>query len=233
MKKLSLLLVLFTAFTLSAQEYYFTTYNFTVEPQNVETVYNLFDAYYSKNKPAGVSVGLYENHFNDPENNFSHSVVFGGSLENLGNMYSGGNDTWNLFLTKLNQHIKEGFSSAMGSRRAIHGDTSTPHPVQRYFLLHVAEMDKFTDAYNKRLTTINPAGRLSMMGTISAGRGPDGANVWVINGFKDFKAAIGGVDALMTDAQKKTMDAAWEESRANSGDVTLVRSGMRVLLKSW
>ena len=94
------LMGLLAVFTLSAQEYYFTTYNFTVAPENVGTVYNLFNDYYSKNKPEGVTVSLYENHFHDNSANFTHSVVFSGSLDAMGAAYAGGpNASWDLCLS--------------------------------------------------------------------------------------------------------------------------------------
>ena len=72
-----------------------------------------------------------------------------------------------------------------------------------------------------------------MMGGYSVGHGPDGVNFWVINGFKDFKTAMGGAGLLRTDAEKEAASKAWDEHRENGGDVKLVRSGLRILLKSW
>lgn len=234
MKKTILILCLLGALVMNAQESYFTVYNFSVEPQNVSAIYKLFDDYYSKNKPNGVSVSLYENHFNDAGNNFTHSVVFGGSLDNLGNMYGGGENTsWDLFLTRINQHIKDGFSSAMGVRRHTFGDTSQPHPYQHYVLVKAENASKMADAYAKMNGATNPSDRLTMMGTVTVGQGPDGANVWVINAFKDFKAAMGGIEAMMTPQQKQARDKAWEEFIANNGGGNVVRSGMRILLKTW
>jgi hypothetical protein len=218
----------------SAQESYFTVYNFTVEPQNVSTVFKLFDDYFSKNKTADVSVSLYENHFNDSGNNFTHSVVFSGSLDAMGSMYSGENsDTWDLFITRVNQHMKDGFSSAMGKVISAHGDSNGTYPFQRYYLLDVDDMSKFKSAHNTYSENHTPDGQLVAMGNISLGRGPDGANVWVIASFKDFKTAMGGAEMLRTEAEKEASDKAWSERRANDGDVTLVRSGLRIQLKSW
>ncbi len=235
MKKAILILCLLGAFIMKAQESYFTVYNITVEPQNVSTISKLFDDYYSKNKPAGVSVSLYENHFNDAGNNYTHSVVFGGSLENLGNMYGGGGDnaSWDLFLTRINQHIKDGFSSAMGVRLHTFGDTGQPHPFQHYILVDAENASKMAEAWAKMNGATNPADRLTMMGTVTVGQGPDGANVWVINAFKDFKSAMGGINTMMTPQQKQARDKAWDEFIANNGGGHVVRSGMRILMKTW
>ena len=234
MKKLLICLFLFLSITIYAQESYFTIYNFTVAPQDVETVYNLTKDYYSAHKSEGVTVSLYENHFNDSGNNYTHSIVFSGSFDAIGNMYSGGNDdTWNLFITKINQHIKDGFSSAMGTTIASYGDTSVKHPVQRYILLHVEDTSAFDAAYKALNSTTNPAGRLTMLGNITAGVSPNGENRWVINGFTDFKAAIGGAEKLLSGAAKEARDKGWGEFRANGGDVSIVRSGLRILLGQW
>lgn len=235
MKKLLIIFAsLFLGLICKAQDSYFTVYNFVVEPQNVSTIYTLFDDYFSENKATGVTVSLYENHFNDSENNFTHSVVFSGSLDAMGDMYAGGNnDSWNLFLTRINQHMKEGYSSAMGQRLAAYGNTNESHPFQRYFMLDVDEMSKWVESYKKMTEKNNPEGRLNMMGIISAGHGPDGANVWMINGFKDFKTAMAGVTSLRTDAENEASAKAMEIHREEGGEVKLVRTGLRILLKSW
>ena len=234
MRKLIFISTLFIGLVCGAQESYFTVYNFTVESENVSTVFKLFDDYFTNNKTADVSVSLYENHFNDRGNNFTHSVVFGGNLDAMGTMYSGvNNDTWNLFMARLNQHMKSDFSSAMGRRISGHGDANEVYPFQRYYMLDVDEMSKFTSAHNAYNEKYTPNGQLVSMGNIMLGHGTDGANAWVIAGFKDFKTAMGGPGILRTDAEKKASDEAWVERRANDGDVKLVRSGLRIQLKTW
>jgi len=234
MKRFFICLFLFAALKIYAQDSYFTIYNFTVVPQEVETIYRLVNDYYTAHKPQGVTVYLYENHFNDSGNNFTHSIIFGGSFDAIGNMYSGGpNDTWNLFLTKINAHIKDGFSSAMGTRIAIYGDTSISHPVQRYIMLDVEDTDAFDAAYKAFNSTTNPDGRVTLMGNITAGVSPDGENRWVVNGYKDFKAAIGGDEKLLSGAAAEARAKGWDEFRANGGEVRVVRTGLRVLLGQW
>ena len=234
MKRLSTLLALFVAFALSAQDTYFTVYNFSVAAKDVSAIYDLVDDYYSANKPDGVTVSLYENHFNDSGNNFTHSIVFSGTLDAMGGMYSGGqNDAWQLFITRINLHMEEGFSSAMGRVIDSYGDNSTPHPVQRYIMLDVKDGDAFNKGYAKFHSKNNPAGEIVAMGNISAGRSPAGENRWVIQGFKDFKSAMGGADMLRTDAEKKASDKAWQEFMDSHGGVDVVRTGLRVRLGQW
>lgn len=234
MKKLCTLMGLFMVFALTAQDSYFTVYNFTVSAEDVSTIYKLVGDYYSENKPEGVTVSLYENHFNDSGNNFTHSIVFSGSLDAMGGMYSGGqNPTWELFITRINQHMEEGFSSAMGRTIDSYGDNSTPHPVQQYFLLNVKDGEAFNKGYATFHSKHNPEGTIVAMGNITAGRSPHGENRWVIRGFKDFKSAMGGVDKLRTDTEKAASDKAWDEFMDSHGGVSVVRSGLRVRLGEW
>lgn len=233
MKKLLFISALFCGLLCSAQDTYFTTYNFTVESQNVSAVFNLFDDYFSEHKTEGVTVSLYENHFNDKDHNFTHAVVFSGSLDAIGDMYSGGDDAWSLFLTKVNQQTKDGFSALSGRTITNHGETDESYRFQRYYLLDVDETSKFEAAHNEYMKDNLPEGMTNSMGNISLGRGSDGANTWVIVRFKDFKSAIGGAYVLRTEKEREASDEAWKERRANSGDVKLVRSGLRILLKTW
>ena len=84
----NILLCVFALVTtiLSAQEYHWTSYNFTVAGEDVEIVGKLMGDYFSKegSKAEGVSVFLFENHFNDNGVDFSHSIVFTGSLDAIG-----------------------------------------------------------------------------------------------------------------------------------------------------
>jgi hypothetical protein len=234
MKKLILICALFCGLFCSAQDTYFTIYNFTVEAQNVSTVATLFNDYFSKNKPEGVTVSLYENHFNDSGNNFSHSVVFTGTLDAIGGMYSReSSDTWDLFMARINQHMKEGFNSFTGRQISSHGDASADLRFQRYYILDVDDGDKFTSAHNTYAEGNVPNGMTMSMGNITLGQGTDGGNRWVITSFKDFKSALGGAYILRSEAQRDANSKAWEERRENDGDVSLVRSGLRIQLMSW
>ena len=233
MKRSILLIALLLTLWVSAQQNYYTIYNFTVAPEEAQTVYQLTNDYYTKHKPAGVTVALWENHFNDSGNNFTHSIVFLGSLDAIGSMYaSDGGDTWSLFLTRLNQHIKDGFSSGTGHVLSTYGDTSGDYPVQRYYILDVENGAKYIAAFNKFQSTL-PAGVYVATGVISAGNSPEGETNWVIAGYKDFKTAIGGTNSLLSGAALDARNKAWDEFLATNGGVRMVRSGLRVRLGNW
>jgi hypothetical protein len=233
MKKFIFLFALLIGFAVSAQDSYYTMYSFVVAPQDQATVYDLVNDYYSKNKPEGVFVRLFENHFKDPGNKATHSLVFLGSQEAVGNMYAGGpNDTFSLFLTRLNQHIKDGAGSSMGRHIAIYGDTDTRYPAQRYYLLNVNDTEAFDAGYNNFHSKHNPPGVLVNMGTTIAGS-TGNFNRWVIIGFKDIKTALGGPNKLLSGAALSAREKAWDEFRSSDGGVSVVGSGMRLLLGAW
>lgn len=220
--------------SIMAQDMYFTSYNFSVEAEDVGTVFKLVDDCYSEDKPEGVSVGLYENHFSDGTFNFTHSIVFSGTLDAVGGMYDGANNpAWDLFITRINQHTEEGFSSFMGQRLSAFGDADAQNPFQIYYIVEAEDMEKFKSAYDTMMGSTTPDGVQNMMGTISAGVGPDGGNAWVINTFPSMKGAMGGFSKLMTDSENAARKEAWDTFMKKAGEMELVRSGMRVQLKTW
>lgn len=236
MKNLLLTWVLLYVSALSAQDNYFTMYSFVVEPQDQATVYNLVNDYYSKHKPEGVYVRLFENHFADAGNKATHSIVFLGTQDAVGNMYSGeSNESFQLFLTQLNQHIKESSASAMGSHLAVFGDTGNgvTYPAQTYIVLQVDDAKIFDAAYKKFHANYNPPGMIFVMGDFSAGVSPNGENRWAILGYKDFKTAIGGPYKLLSGDALSGRQKAWDEFMATNGGARIVRSGLRILLGAW
>ena len=90
MKKLLLLFAIVFSSSLFAQEYYWTSYSFNVAPEDEEIVAKLTNDYFSlpNSKVDGVTVFLFENHFKDNSNNASHTIVFTGTLDAMGNQYS-------------------------------------------------------------------------------------------------------------------------------------------------
>lgn len=234
MKKAVFILAVLLSFALSAQDNYYTTYSFVVEPHNEATVYKLVDDYYSKNKPDGVYVRLFENHFKAEDMKATHSIVFLGTQEAVGKMYAGGgNVNFDLFITKLNQYIKDGAGSAMGRHIALYGDTNTRYPFQRYYLLDVADTDKFDAEFNKFHSKHNPPGMLVNMGNTIVGQGTGHYNRWVIAAFKDMNSAMGGANQLVSGAALTARQKAWDAYMAAHGGVEMVGSGMRVLLGAW
>lgn len=232
MKKIIFAFAMFIAFSVSAQDSYYTVYTFVVEPQNQATVYNLVEDYYSKNKPEGVFVRLFEIHFSGGD--ATHSIVFSGSQEALGNMYGGGpNDSFSLFLTRLNQHIKDGSGSAMGRNISLVGETNVRYRAQRMYFLDVKDTEAFDAAHKKFHSAHNPAGVLVNMGAPSVGMGTGNYNRWVMVGFKDMKTAIGGVNKLLDGDALKAREKAREELRASNGGAELKGSGLRLLLGAW
>ncbi|MGB5229795.1 MAG: hypothetical protein WBN55_16120 [Eudoraea sp.] len=236
MKNLVLYLFLFAAFSANAQDFYWTYYNFSVEPKDEAAVLKLVEDYFKEHKKDGVTVRFFENHFNDSDNNYTHSIGFSGSLEAMGAQYSGQqNDTWDLFLTRVNQHIKGSFSSSMGKGIATYGATeaSAVWPIQHYLYIKVSDNDAFQTAREKYFSKFKSDVRLTVLGSVNSGRSPHGETHMVIQGYKDFKSAMAGIDALLSPDQVEARRKAWKEFGETNGGVELIRNGTRILLGKW
>ncbi len=155
-------------------------------------------------------------------------IVFSGSLEALGGIYGVGGDAWDLLGARLDHHIKDGSSAAMGTMKKSYGDTDGDYPIQRYYLLDVEDYKAFETGLTKFNTDHKPEGRLVMMGNITSGHSPKGENHWAIVGFKDFKAAIGGASAGLSDEQRAARSADWKIYQENNGGVKMLRSAPAV-----
>lgn len=233
MKKSFLLLFLIFTLGIQAQTDYWTSYNFVVEPQNVQTVYNLVDAHYKTHKPAGVSVRLFENHFKDAENNYSHCIVFSGSLDAMGAMYGDFSTEFDLFLTRINQHIKADYSSSMGSGVAMYAGGDGPFPFRRMFLIKAENPAAFEAAFKKFHGATNPNGRMIFLGRVDVGNSEAGETHFIIAAFKTFKAAMAGVIDLVPPGERAAYQKAWNESNAAGGKAETLSSSMRILLGEW
>lgn len=228
MKKIILLLSLTITSVTFAQTRYWTSYNFSIEPQNQAAVYKLLDDYFTA-KPTSddVNAYLYENHFKDNGNNYSHSLIWAGSLDGMGAQYKPKQDKhWELLLTKLTQLIDEFHSATMGNTVVNIGENK---PIQRYFYLDVEDPQSYLAAFNK-YQKYRPKDRQVLLGGFSAGRSPDGETHWIIIGFDDMKSAMDAGAYRRNNAQAQK---AWDEYGKNRGETRLVRSGLRIMLGNW
>ena len=235
MRKLILSLLFLIAYAVSAQTNYYTMYSFVVEPQNEATVVKLIDDYYSNNKPEGVFVRLFENHFQDGSQEATHHLIFSGSQEAMGNMYTGGDASFALFLTQVNQQIKKGAGSSMGRHISLHLDEGegNRYYYHRVYLLKVDDTEAFDREYKKFHSAHRPDGTLSLLATPMLGEGWGEYNRIAVVGFKDMKSAIGGPAALLTEKAREARQKARAQRRANDGDVEIIGSGLRILLGAW
>ena len=226
-KTFFLLSILVTSITFG-QTRYWTSYNFTVEPQNEAAVYKLVDDYFKANPTSDdVNAYFYENHFKDSGNNYSHSFIWAGSLDGMGAQYAPKQDKdWELLITKINQLIDKYHSATMGNTVVNIGENK---PIQRYFYLDVEDPKSYLAAFNK-YQKYRPKDRQVLLGGFSAGRSPDGETHWIIIGFDDMKSAMdaGAYRRKDTQAQK-----AWDEYGKSRGETRLVRSGLRIMLGNW
>jgi len=235
MKKFLALIALLFAFSLNAQTNYYTVYSFVAEPQNEAAIIKLIDDYYSNNKPEGVFVRLFENHFQDGSQDATHHLIFSGSQEAIGNMYAGGDEKFALFLTQVNQQIKKGAGSSMGRHVSLHLDDGegNRYPFQRIYLLQADDTQAFDEAYAKFHSKHRPDGTLSLLASPMLGEGWGEYNRVAVVGFKDMKSAIGGAGALLPEKAREARQKAQTERRANDGNVEIKGSALRILLGAW
>jgi hypothetical protein len=232
MKKVFSILLIFMGSFLQAQEYYWSSYNITVADQDIETVAGLMDAYFSQegSKNAGVSVYLFENHFFDHSVDYTHSIVFTGSLEDLSNQYAKESSAdWKLFLTKLSNYTTT-HSAAQGNSIASFGNPGS-HPIQNVIYLDVEDAATFAANFKKYNGKYNPSDRRVTLGRFNAGRSPYGESHYVLVGVDDFKTMMnsGGYRETNTAAKK-----AWSEYMdVLDGNVSIIRSVTRIMVSKW
>ena len=232
MKNLLIASFLLICFNITAQEYYWTSYNFNVDSEDVEIVVKLTNDYFSSEnaKSEGVSVYLFENHFHDSSLSSSHEIVFAGSYEAMGNQYSqGDNASWDLFVAKLGQYTKR-FSAAAGNSVHSFGTPGT-HPVQNLFWLKVNDPTQFASELIKYNEKFNPEDRRVTLGQFRLGRSPLGESHYVLAGVDDFKTAMNlGLYRQSNPAAKE----AWAKYMDDiDGNVKLIRTSTRVMVGKW
>ena len=234
MKRFILLFTLFTSISYG-QIGYWTAYNFNVKPGSEETVLNLFKQYFGSNDlPKGITVTLFENHFKDPERNYSHEVVFNGSLDAMAEQYSRlPSDKWLLFLEKVNRHT-ESHNSFMGEiDAAFASGNASEFPIQRIYSLNVNNYGKWIDAWKNLNSKYNKPDRLTFAGNFKAGHKYENGNAWVVNGFRDFKGALGGHDKLPSKYSQQEYQKAHADYREKNGGTKGVRGFLRIMLATY
>jgi len=214
---------------------YWTAYNFNVKPGSEETVVNLFNQYFGNNDlPEGITITLFENHFKDAEWNFSHQVLFNGSLDAMALQYSAvPTEKWLLFREKISRHT-ESHNSFMGEIDAAFasGDPSE-FPIQRIYALDVNDYGKWISAYQKFNSKYNNPDRLTFAGNFTAGQKYEDGNAWIVNGFKDFKGALGGYFKLPSKYSDEELQKAYADRMKNGGERKLVRGFLRIMLATY
>ncbi len=216
---------------LSAQEYHWTAYNFTVATEDVEIVGKLVGDYFGVegNKAAGVSVFLFENHFSDNGMNFSHSLIFTGSIDAIGAQYEMGTSAeWQLFLTKMSRYTND-YSSGAGSSVVSFGEPGS-HPIQNLYSMRIVDQAKFAKAFTKYNSKYNPSDRRVTLGRVGLGSSPEGETHYILVGVDDFKTAMSTGSYR---ENNKAAKAAWNEYWENTGEVKLIRSSTRVMMGKW
>jgi len=232
MKKLLLLFAIVFSSSLFAQEYYWTSYSFNVAPEDEEIVAKLTNDYFSlpNSKVDGVTVFLFENHFKDNSFNASHTIVFTGTLDAMGNQYSqGDNLNWDLFMSKLSKYTKA-FSSAAGRSLISIGVPGT-HPIQNLYILKVKNAAKFASAWEDYNSKFSPKDRRVTLGRFSLGRSSDGETHYVLSGVDSFEDAFNpGKYRESNSSAKNAWSKFVEEFEENA---QMIRTQTRVMIGKW
>jgi|TARA_B110000977_G_C11071045_1_gene489554 hypothetical protein len=232
MKKLILSILLLTSLNLAAQEYYWTTYSFDVEAEDEEIVTKLTNDYFSSpnSKVEGVTVFLFENHFNDSSNNSSHTLAFTGTLDAMGKQYSqGDNLSWDLYISKMSRHLKS-HSSAAGRSLISIGVPGT-HPIQNLYILKVKNESKFASAWKNYNSKFSPKDRRVTLGKFSLGRSSDGETHYVLSGVNSFEDAFNpGKYRDSNSSAKNAWSKFVEEFDENA---QMIRTQTRVMIGKW
>ena len=223
---LNTFLITLFSFASYAQEYVWSVYNIKVDRVNAGQVVSAMDNYLSQpgNLVDGVTVSLFEIMFASDDNEATHIIAFTGNPDAMNAMYSAGqNDQWQVMMSTFDQ-LTESKGSAAG--RSIHTfNVEAEGPIHHILQLNVKEPEKYAPAFKKMWKTVKPDNRLTL-GQFISGR-PDGVSHYILVSNDDFKDLVTQRD---WNAKER---AAWQSYRKERGDMEIVSTMTRGLVKQW
>ena len=227
MKNLFLIIIIsLFSFNSFSQEYVWSVYNIKVDRVNAGQVVSAMDNYLSQpgNLVDGVTVSLFEIMFASDDNEATHVIAFTGNPDAMNAMYSAGqNDQWQVMMNTFDQ-LTESKGSAAG--RSIHTfNVEGEGPIHHILQLKVDEPDKYAPAFKKMWTTVKPDNRLTL-GQFVSGRA-DGVSHYILVSNNDFKDLVTQRD---WNAKER---AAWQTYRKERGDMEIISTMTRALVKQW
>tara|TARA_Y100001958_G_C21099543_1_gene449966 strand:- start:292 stop:978 length:687 start_codon:yes stop_codon:yes gene_type:complete len=227
MKNLFLVIIIsLFSFNSFSQEYVWSVYNIKVDRVNAGQVVSAMDNYLSQpgNLVDGVTVSLFEIMFASDDNEATHVIAFTGNPDAMNAMYSAGqNDQWQVMMNTFDQ-LTESKGSAAG--RSIHTfNVEGEGPIHHILQLKVDEPDKYAPAFKKMWTTVKPDNRLTL-GQFVSGRA-DGVSHYILVSNNDFKDLVTQRD---WNAKER---AAWQTYRKERGDMEIISTMTRALVKQW
>lgn len=219
-------LIILFSFASYAQEYVWSVYNLKVDRVNAGQVVSAMDNYLSKpgNLVDGVTVSLFEIMFASDDNKATHVIAFTGNPDAMNAMYSAGqNDEWQVMMSTFDQLTE---SEGSGAGRSIHTfNTEAEGPIHHILQLKVEEPAKYETAFKKMWTNVKPDNRITL-GQFVSGR-KDGMSHYILVSRDDFKD-------LVTQREWNAKErAAWQTYRKERGDVEIVSTMTRALVKQW
>ena len=224
--KFLLLIFLFVSNSLFSQEYVWSVYNIKVDRVNAGQVVSAMNNFLSKpgNLVDGVTVSLFEIMFASDDVEATHVIAFTGDPDAMNAMYSAGqNDEWQVMMGTFDQ-LTESKGSAAG--RSIHTfNMEGEGPIHHILQLNVDDPGKYAPAFKKMWTTIKPDNRLTL-GQFVSGRS-DGVSHYILAANDDFK------DLVTRREWNDKERAAWQTYRKERGDMEIVSTMTRALVKQW
>ena len=124
-KKVKLLVLLFSISFYSIAQNAWSVYEWKVKPQDVSTVFNICNDYLSQkgNVTEGTTVALYEIMFAGDGYEATHTLNIYGDMDSMNKAYSTEQDSdWFLFIEKLNQFISPVASLAGRAIKSYNAD---------------------------------------------------------------------------------------------------------------
>ena len=238
MKKLYFFSLFLVSSFIFSQNNYWTSYNFSVDGKDAETIVSLMDSYFKDNLPEGVSVILYENHFRDTRNQYTHQLIWSGPLKDLSDTYKSLNmsQQWQLMASRLSPHIESFHSASAGTNEissSVQGAKISDYPFQRLIELEVENQSKFFADMNEYQKKYNPTDRFFASGRINMGNNDDDGNVWMLLCYKNLRDAFGGPSKMKGKYSESERRKGWQAYRKNSVETDFRVSTMRIMLKSW
>ena len=234
-KLLSISLLFFVTLSFSQR---WSAYGIKVAPQNEETVVQIMNDYFSKNKIEGVTVSLYSIMFSPSELESTHEVIFSGEAEAMAELYTPEfqNMSWQLFATKINNFIEPVFSGN-GWRNLNFG----PEDTMPFQVVYISNVDWSKNgewvSMQDTMRTKYPRNDISWAtGGISVGGPMSEGNAWVVVGYPTYEDYLTSWDTNQKRrADNPNMVKEYEKlsSKTDTSHRNSVTRFMRLLVMQW
>lgn len=213
MKKILLLLVLFFALSLDAQN--IRVYNFNVAPHNAGSVANLFEEYHSKGKRKSGNVILQRVQF---QNNVTHRVLVTGDPNNWGSAIERPESDWRAYLRGTRPFRKPSMGSYTATSAYWKAGNREKYHYGQQWLIKVKDPASYAAAWVKFAKAIEPMIGERMMGLGSLSMGDlEGATHYTVF----YGENMNDLEIMLAKIRKSK---AYQEFTKNRGENEIIKS---------